>query len=137
LFYTKLGVDPNNIKTDYGVPAGHGMVTRNYGNSCSSSNSPYINKCGLDFAGRILEQIYCPLKQPGTASNESLKAFDQTVFFAGDVSAQMDEHGHVYVPKACSEGASCKLHVALEGCLQGEDKIGDQFLHTHRLQRMG
>ena len=130
LFYTKLGVYPNNIKTDYGVPAGHGMVTRNYGNSCSSSNSPYINKCGLDVAGRILEQIYGPLKQPGTASNESLKAFDQTVFFAGDVSAQMDEHGHVYVPKACSEGASCKLHVALEGCLQGEDKIGDQF-YTH------
>ena len=70
LFYTKLGVDPNNIKTDYDVPAGHGMVTRNYGNSCSSSNSPYINKCGLDVAGRILEQIYGSLKQPGTASNE-------------------------------------------------------------------
>jgi len=42
----------------------------------------------------------------------------------------MDEHGHVYVPKACSEGTSCKLHVALEGCLQDENKIGDQF-YTH------
>ena len=80
--------------------------------------------------GRILEQIHGPLKQPGAASKENLKAFDQTTFFAGDVSAQMDDHGHVYVPKACSEGASCKLHVALEGCLQNEDKIGDQF-YTH------
>jgi hypothetical protein len=59
-----------------------------------------------------LEQIYGSLKQPGTASKESLKAFDQAVFFAVDVSAQMDEHGHVYAPKACSDGTSCKLHVA-------------------------
>jgi poly(3-hydroxybutyrate) depolymerase len=130
LFYTKLGADPNNIKTEYDVPAGHGMVTSNYGNSCGTSESPYINKCGLDVAGRILEQIYGSLKQPGTASKKSLMAFDQTAFFAGDDSAQMDEHGHVYVPKACGEGNSCKLHVAVEGCLQGEDKIGDQF-YTH------
>jgi len=29
LFYTKLGVNSNNIKTDYDVPAGHGMVKKN------------------------------------------------------------------------------------------------------------
>src|SRR4051794_1349794 len=79
LFYTKLGVNPNNIKTDYDVPAGQ---------------------------------------------------------FAGDVSAQMDERGHVYVPKACSEGASCKLHVAFEGCLQNEDEIDDQF-YTHAVTTDG
>jgi len=131
LYYMKLGVDPNNIKTDYDVPAGHGMITASYGNSCPTSDPPYINKCGLDVAGRILEQIYGPLQQPGTASKESLKAFDQTAFFVANDSAQMDEQGHVYVPKACSEGNSCKLHVAIEGCLQDEDKIGDQFyLHA-------
>lgn len=127
LFYRKLGVDPSNIKTDYDVPAGHGMVTRSFGNSCSTSNSPYIINCGLDVAGRILEQIYGPLKQPGTASKGSLIAFDQTAFFAANESIQMDERGHAYVPSACSGGNSCKLHVALEGCLQDEDQIGDQF----------
>jgi hypothetical protein len=130
LFYTRLGVNSNNIKADYDTPAGHGMVTKNYGNDCGTSESPYINKCGLDVVGRILEQIYGSLNQPASASKESLIAFDQTIFFAGDVSAQMDDHGHLYVPRACSEGAFCKLHVALEGCLQNEDNIGDQF-YTH------
>jgi poly(3-hydroxybutyrate) depolymerase len=127
LFYLKLGVDPNNIKTEYDVHAGHGMVTKSYGNGCSTSNSPYINNCGLDVAGRILEQVYGSLNQPGTTSKESLMTFDQSMFFAGNDSAQMDERGHVYVPKACAEGHSCKLHVAFEGCLQNEDQIGDQF----------
>ena len=127
LFYRKLGVDPNNIKTEYDVHAGHGMVTKSYGNECSTSNSPYINNCSLDVAGRILEQIYGFLKQPGTASKESLAAFDQTMFLVGGDDAQMDERGHVYVPKACTQGNSCKLHVAFEGCLQNEDQIGDQF----------
>jgi hypothetical protein len=107
LFYTKLGVNSNNIKTDYDVPAGHGMVTRNYGNNCGTSDLPYINDCGLDVVGRILEQIYGSLKQPGKASKEHLKAFDQTVFFAGDVSAQLDDRGHVYVPNDCSQAARC------------------------------
>ena len=127
LYYAKLGVDPNNIRTDYDVPAGHGMITRNYGNDCGTSNSPYINNCGLAVAGRMLEHIYGPLKPPGAMSKESLTAFDQTAFFAANDSTDMDERGHTYVPKACSEGNPCKLHVAIEGCLQDEDKIGDQF----------
>src|SRR5947209_4760796 len=113
LFYTKLGVNSNNIKTDYDLPAGHGMVTKNYGNNCGTSDSPYINRCGLDVAGRIFEQIYGSMKQPATASKESLTPFDQTIFVAGDGTTQMDDHGHVYVPKTCSEGSACKLHVAL------------------------
>jgi hypothetical protein len=111
LFYTKLGVNSNNIKIDYDVPAGHGMVTRNYGNNCGTSDLPYINNSGLDVVGRVLEQIYGSLKQPSSASKERLKAFNQTVFFPGDVSAQLDDRGHVYVLTIAAKEipASCTL----------------------------
>ena len=43
LYYTKLGVNPDNIKYVKDVPAGHAMVTVSYGNDCPVLASPYIN----------------------------------------------------------------------------------------------
>ncbi len=126
-YYLKLGVDAGNIKTRYDVAAGHGMVTAHYGNSCESSDSPYINKCGVDVAGELLSHIYGSLSPSGGAAADSLKAFDQSAFFAGDEAADMDERGHVYLPAACAAGARCRLHVAVAGCDQNEELIHDQF----------
>jgi hypothetical protein len=39
----------------------------------------------------------------------------------------MDSIGFVYVPRNCENGALCKLHIALHGCLQGRYKIGTVF----------
>lgn len=130
LYYAKLGVDPANISYVRDVPAGHGMVTATYGNECSTSKTPYINKCGVDVAGQILQQMYGPLARPGTAVADNIKAFDQSAFFVGGDGADMDTVGHAYIPTACAQGARCKLHVAVEGCEQDQDQIQDQF-YTH------
>jgi hypothetical protein len=36
--------------------------------------------------------------------------------------------GWAYVPSNCASGAQCKVHVALHGCQQSTDKIGDKFI---------
>src|SRR5256885_14047845 len=38
--------------------------------------------------------------------------------------------GWVYVPASCAAGATCKLHVALHGCLQNSATIGDKFVRN-------
>jgi hypothetical protein len=53
-----------------------------------------------------------------------LLAFDQTPFFAAvDESVSMNEVAHLYVPRSCRGGSSCRLHVALHGCLQYQQAI--------------
>ena len=126
-YYQKLGVDRANLATRYDVPTGHGMVTRDYGNSCETSDSPYLNKCGVDAAGELLRHIHGALAAPGSAVAASLTTFDQSAFFAGGAAADMDDRGHVYLPAACAAGARCRLHVAVAGCAQNEDLIGDAF----------
>jgi hypothetical protein len=128
LFYTKLGTDPNNITYEKTIPAGHSMVTSDYGNECDTSFPPYINNCGFDTAGEIFKRIYGQDLAPrGTAIKANIVAFDQTPFFPNGEAIDLDSRGHFYVPTACKQGARCKLHVAFEGCQQNEDLIQDRY----------
>jgi len=36
--------------------------------------------------------------------------------------------GYAYIPTNCNNTRSCKLHVALHGCLQYSDLIGQDFV---------
>ena len=38
--------------------------------------------------------------------------------------------GHVYVPRACAAGKVCRLHLALHGCHQYDEEIGNVY-YTH------
>lgn len=58
--YRDLGV--KNILTNYNTGAGHSFPTKNYGNPCGTTESPYITDCGFDGAGAALQQIYGKLK---------------------------------------------------------------------------
>ena len=42
--------------------------------------------------------------------------------------AGLAEEGVVYVPKACEEQKGCRVHVALHGCEQSREKVGDTFV---------
>ena len=35
--------------------------------------------------------------------------------------------GFVYVPKSCAAGETCGLHIALHGCQQNADAVGESF----------
>ena len=52
--------------------------------------------------------------------------FDQGAFAEpGDGFA---DEGVVYVPKSCSEQPGCRVHIALHGCEQSREAVGDTFI---------
>ncbi|XP_038064822.1 uncharacterized protein LOC119735189 [Patiria miniata] len=151
--YYKEFVPAANIKTVYSVPAGHALITDDYGSSCGSNSSPYINDCDYNQAFEILDHTYGNLKAPtsSTAAKGQLLSFEQTEFFP--VTCQpilpMGPTGYVYIPTGCVSTKSekdkryinehllivfldqlfryCKLHVALHGCLQTTASICNDF----------
>ena len=133
--YRALGVPAGQISFhDEDLPgagAGHSWVTQNFGNACDANAAPYINDCEYDQAGDILRTLYGPLQPKAAAPAGRIVAFDQTEFVPGGAAAAngMLDTGYLYVPKACEPGAAqpCRLHVALHGCLQSAEKLGDEF----------
>ncbi|CAF0981342.1 unnamed protein product [Rotaria magnacalcarata] len=98
-------------------------------NGCGSTSSPYISNCGFDGARSILEHIYGPLKprNNGALTGKFIE-FNQEEFIASARTNGMSTTAWVYVPKSCSDGATCKLHIAYHGCLQGYEKISDKYV---------
>lgn len=100
-------------------------------NTCELSKSPYINECGYDQAGVILQHIYGALNAPNNGKLEgTIKSFGQGKY-TGAVepgSLSMGDTGYVFVPKDCENGAPCRVHVALHGCGQDAGEIGTLYV---------
>ena len=131
-FFRQLGVPDANLAFVNNVPAGHAVVTPDQGNECGANEAPYISHCsidgkGYDQAGALLTHIYGPLKPAATTPAGQVIAFDQRAY-AG-VATAMADTGYVYVPPACSTGqARCRVHVAIHGCVQSAESVGDKFV---------
>ena len=94
-------------------------------NSCGSAASPYISNCSYDGAKAVLTRFYGTLNARNNApAAGNYIEFNQTQFTS---NVGMAATGWAYVPANCSSGAQCKVHVALHGCQQSTDKIGDKF----------
>ncbi|MES2298464.1 MAG: polyhydroxybutyrate depolymerase [Pseudomonadota bacterium] len=118
----------SHIVYENSLDAGHAFPTRDYGGACSFTGPPYIDNCGLDAAGAILQQIYGTLAARAEAAQGKLIEFDQREFLGGDAYAHsMRDSGFAYIPPACAQ-ASCRVHVAFHGCAQNVDAVGDAFL---------
>ena len=128
-FYRLLGLPKDSIEHVPDVSAGHAMITEDHGNACQTSDSPFINDCDYDQAGEILEQIYGTLKPKaaGTEVGQAI-AFDQGAFLFEPETHGMGKVGYVYVPASCRGGQECKVHVALHGCRQTQEHIGQAFV---------
>ncbi len=98
-------------------------------NACGTGSSPYISNCDFDGAGAILNHIYGTLKprNNGTLTGTFIE-FDQGEFLPNARSNGMSLTAWMYVPKACTNGETCKLHIAYHGCLQGYEKVGEKFV---------
>ena len=114
-------------QTTYG--AGHSQVTTAWGLPCPSSKDYFIDACGYDQAGVILRHLYGALNPPNPApAAGNLLSFDQGQFTTLDPSIySMGSKGYVYVPAACAKGEACRVHIAMHGCLQDADDIGDKY----------
>ncbi len=134
--YLALGVPKANItfedRSGPAATAGHSWVTKSYGGACSANAPPFIDACGYDQAGAELKAIYGPdLRPAAAAATGRIVPFDQTEFVPGGLALAngLSNTGYLYVPKACEPGAParCRLQVALHGCTQSAETLGDAF----------
>lgn len=138
-FYDLVGVPDGSVSYIKDIPAGHSFLTAdqafNGAGACPVNQTPYINKCDAsgvtyDQAGAILKQIYpdLTLNPPAATLSGQVLTFDQGTFDPNPLVSALSPKGHVYVPKACSDGQTqCRLHVSIHGCGQDESKIGDDW----------
>ncbi len=125
-----------NLFYQTNLGAGHAQVLgRDYGklNACEVNKSPYINECGYDQAGVILQHIYGALDPPNFGKlSGTVKSFSQAKYTGPDEpgSLSMGDTGYVFVPKDCEpeQGAACRVHIALHGCKQDAGNIGTLYV---------
>ncbi|MEP7301799.1 MAG: PHB depolymerase family esterase [Caldimonas sp.] len=133
-FFQRLGVTAAHLKVVDDLPAGHAAITPAAGNECAANAPPYISHCsvggaGYDQAGEILRHLFgAPALQPRVATPAGqLLAFDQVAFAPPGANAGLADSGFLYVPPGCTAAAHCRVHVALHGCLQSAESVGERF----------
>lgn len=118
-----------NIFYKDNLPAAHAQVTDSYGQPCSQTGGNFMNNCGYDAAGQILEHLHGRLNARNTgALSGSIHEFDQSEFHPGETWAiGMSHYGYAYVPAACAAQQPCRVHVAFHGCKQYATAIGSDY----------
>lgn len=95
-------------------------------NACNSATSPFISNCSYDGAKAVLTKFYGTLNARNNApAAGNYIEFNQTEFVN---NPGMSATGWVYVPANCAAGSQCKVHVALHGCKQTHEMIGDKYI---------
>lgn len=118
---------PERIRYETQVPAAHGMPTLADGGDCGTAEAPWILACRYDAAGEMLQYLYDGLSAPVGAITGELREFDQSKYVSGGALASMADTGFLFVPKDCSAGKPCRIHVAFHGCGQGIGFVGRRF----------
>jgi hypothetical protein len=131
-FYLHYLSDRNmgNLFYQTAIGAGHSQVTLSYGLACSDNENYFIDRCNYDQAGIILQHIYGALQPRNDgAPTGRLLVFDQREFTSpiSPASYSLAETGYVYVPAPCAAREPCRVHIALHGCKQNYDAIGDRY----------
>jgi hypothetical protein len=122
---------PQSLFYQTAIGAGHAQITVAYGGACADNGGEFINRCGYDQAGIILQHIYGALNPRNDATlGGHVIAFSQRDFTAPREPADdsLDEQGYAYVPAACEARQPCRVHVALHGCRQSRGDIGEDFV---------
>ncbi|UBB15368.1 extracellular catalytic domain type 2 short-chain-length polyhydroxyalkanoate depolymerase [Comamonas odontotermitis] len=129
-YYNSFVPDANVVyKKD--MAAEHAMITDDFGNTCSTNGSPYINDCNFDLAGAILQHLYGTLnpRNNNALAEGNYLEFNQSEFITNHGMAAT---GWAYVPEACKAGgtADCKLHVVLHGCQQNVNSVQQKYVRN-------
>lgn len=135
-FYKDFGA---NVRYDNTTPAAHSWVSPLGPNACGTSYTPYINNCGNDPEGTMLGQLFGSVAAPVSSPAGSVVSFDQNAYAPGGSASaiSMGSTGYAYIPPACASGASCRLMVALHGCLQSAGSVGTTFVTKAHLNEYG
>lgn len=113
----------------YDLPAGHAMITETAGADCPVTGGRFLSDCDYDAAGRLMQFLLGRLRAPASSLSGRLAPFDQSEFGPGGLrSLALSEAGYVYVPADCGRGTRCRVHVALHGCNQSVEAVGEAFV---------
>lgn len=126
-FYRHFGA---SVRYDSGSPAGHAWVTPLGPNPCTVTASPFLDDCGTDPERDMLATLFGTVNPRNAgAPTGTLASFDQNRYAVtfNAASLSLAGSGFVYVPAACAAGQSCRLLVALHGCLQQAALVGTAF----------
>lgn len=127
--YTELGLAAGAVRFLDGGPAGHAIVTDDTGLACGRSGSPYVTDCDYDQAGDLLQHIYGSLQPRSAAPRGRYLTFDQKRYSSGGADdAGLASVGVVYLPQVCERQAGCRIHIALHGCSQSREQVGQVFI---------
>lgn len=124
-FYDLAGVPAGNVTLVKG-DGGHAFITEEGGAACGLSEPPYVSDCDYDQARAILGWIYGPLEPSSKTPQGEMIVFSQSDF--SDPGDGFADEGVVYVPASCREEPGCRVHIALHGCGQSREKIGNTFI---------
>jgi poly(3-hydroxybutyrate) depolymerase len=124
-----------NLYYQTAVGAGHSLVVLQQPqvsglDDCKDNKAPFIDQCGYDQAGILLQHIYGALNPPNRGQlTGAMQRFDQSVYTKPDDigSLSLGDTGFVFVPRDCEDGAACRVHIALHGCEQDVGDIGRRF----------
>lgn len=105
----------------------HTFPTLDAGSACEVSAAPYIGRCGFDAAAEIFASLLGKPPRPADVAHGKLLRFDQRGY-QGEGDAFLAGEGYVYIPDACARGERCGLHIALHGCQQNADTLGEKFV---------
>jgi hypothetical protein len=120
------------------IGAGHSLVVADDAqksslDACNANDSPFIDQCGYDQAGIILQHIYGELNPPNRGQLKgSLKRFDQSIYTKPDEpeALSLGDTGYLFVPEDCQRGDPCRIHIAFHGCAQDLGDIGQRFVEN-------
>jgi poly(3-hydroxybutyrate) depolymerase len=125
-----------NLYYQTAVGAGHSLVVAREPhlpslNACNDNKIPFIDQCGYDQAGIVLQHIYGALNAPNRGQlTGTTKRFDQSLYTKPhDTGAlSLGDTGYVFVPRDCADGTACRVHIALHGCKQDAGDIDRHFV---------
>ncbi|WP_112271838.1 extracellular catalytic domain type 2 short-chain-length polyhydroxyalkanoate depolymerase [Lentzea terrae] len=126
-YYRDFGA---RVAYDNASAAGHAWVSPIGPNSCGSTSSPYVNRCGTaDPVREMLGHLFGSVNAAATTVTGKLVQFDQSGYVPGGnaTAVSMGREGFAYVPKACETGP-CKLLVTLHGCYQYYGLVGNALM---------
>ena len=139
-FYTALKAAEPALSTlevsfDGAREFSHTLPTENVGSACDRVETPFLGKCGFDSAAAIFAALYGPPPHAPAAASGELRRFDQNAYKPGGADAYLADNGYLYVPPACASGKRCGVLVALHGCLQNADSVGEAFVRDAGFNR--
>ena len=117
--YRALGADVSLVES---VEVVHGMPTVQQGVDCLTMTSPFVNDCGYDAAGALLQHL------TRRSGERVASPTGDWLELAQDTSAGLSETAILYRPRQCIDASACDIHVAFHGCQQNRTAVADAFV---------